>query len=366
MTLEQDSKITPQDLGNKLVESFKASGNPKDPATQWKIMVEYFVYCLSNYDRLSPEAQKITDDLQKQMIEMVEKQLPALPDTVETRKLKRLTRGAKGKRLFADGYIKALETPLGKTDTPELYKKVREIFEKNLQIVMDLYQDVTDNTLSGPAMFCKLSLLGVCIDELLVVFHLSQRSYAGQSFSHIRTIQESLDLFELFNKEPRWADLWTSDKQSKEIWKELKPSKVRENLGKDEVFGKIYSLLSGAGSHPSFEMLRTRCRMAVKPSPKGNRQFSISIGGTPKTKEAIFAHVFVLLSMVMILAQIANSFKKFLNEPEIVEILQSMTDEVTGFVVTFLVKPLEDAGRDMSDMKKFVLDTKEKLLKGFV
>jgi len=59
MTLEQDSKITPQDLGNKLVESFKASGNPKDPVTQWKIMVEYFVYCLSNYDRLSPEAQKL-------------------------------------------------------------------------------------------------------------------------------------------------------------------------------------------------------------------------------------------------------------------------------------------------------------------
>ena len=54
-----------------------------------------------------------------------------------------------------------------------------------------------------------------------------------------------------------------------------------------------------------------------------------------------------------------------LNEPEIVEILKS-TDEVTGFVVTFLVKPLEDAGQDMSDMEKFVLDTKEKLLKGFV
>lgn len=43
-----------------------------------------------------------------------------------------------------------------------------------------------------------------------------------------------------------------------------------------------------------------------------------------------------------------------------------MTDEFTGFVIEFLVQPLEDAGRDMSDMKKSVLDTKEKLLKGFV
>ena len=41
-----------------------------------------------------------------------------------------------------------------------------------------------------------------------------------------------------------------------------------------------------------------------------------------------------------------------------------MTDEFTGFVIEFLVKPLEDAGKDMSDMKKSVLDTKEKLLKG--
>ncbi len=366
MSTDQDKKITLQNLGTRLVESFKTSGDPKDSVIQWKIMVEHLTYCLSNYDHLTPEAQKVTDDLQEQLTVVVEEQMTAMPDTIEKRKMKRLSRGARGKRLFADGYIKVLETSLDATKTHAIYQKTRELFTKNLQIIMDLYQDITDNTLSGPAMFCKLSLLGICIDELLVAFHLSQRSYAGQSFSHIRTIQECLDLVELFNKEPKWAVLWTSDEQSKEIWRELKPSEVRKKLGKDEIFGKIYSLLSSSGSHPSFEMLRTRCRMAVKLSPKGNRQFSISVGGTPKTKEAIFAHVFVLLSMVMVLAQMANSFKKFLNDTEIMETLKSMTDEFTGFVIEFLVKPLEDAGRDMSDMKKSVLDTKEKLLKGCV
>ena len=363
MNSEQVQQITIKDLGNRLVESLKKSGNPKDASIQWKVMVEHFVYCLSNYDRLIPEAQKITDDSQEQIIAMVENQLPTLPDTVEIRKLKRLTRGTKGKRLFADGYIGILETDLDMTKAPELYKKTRELFKKNLQIIMDFYQDITDNTLSGSAMFCKLSLLGVCIDELLVAFHLSQRSYAGQAFSHIRTLQESLDLVELFDKEPQWADLWTSDKPSKEIWKEFKPFKVREKLGKDEIFGKIYSLLSAGGSHPSFEMLRTRCRMAIEPSPKGNRQFSISIGGIPKTKEAIFVHLFILLSMIMVLAQIINSFGKFLNEIETIETLKTMTDEFTSFVIEFLVRPLENSGQDMSAMKSSILETKESLLR---
>lgn len=364
MSTNQNRKITLQDLGTRLVDSFKASGNPKDSLVQWKVMVEHLMYCLSNYDHLEPEAQKVTDDLQEQLTAMVEEQLEAMPDTIEKRKIRRLSRGSKGKRLYSDGYIKVLESPVDTAKVHAIYNKTRELFAKNLQIIMDFYQDITDNTLNGPAMFCKLTLIGVCIDELLVAFHLSQRSYAGQSFSHIRTIQECIDLVELFNKEPKWADLWTSDKPSKEIWKDLKPSKVREKLGKDEVFGKIYSLLSGSGSHPSFEMLRTRCRMAIKLTPKGHRQFSVSVGGTPKTKEAIFSHLFVLLSMVMVLAQMANSFKQFLNEAEIVETLKSMTDEFTGFVIEFLVKPLEDAGKDMSDMKKSVLDTKEKLLKG--
>jgi len=51
--------------------------------------------------------------------------------------------------------------------------------------------------------------------------------------------------------------------------------------------------------------------------------------------------------MVMVLAQVINSFGKFLNESEVIEILKNMTDEFNNFVIDFLVKPMEDAGQDM-------------------
>ena len=64
----------------------------------------------------------------------------------------------------------------------------------------------------------------------------------------------------------------------------------------------------------------------------------------------------------MILAQMVNSFKKYLNETECVETLKMMTDEFSEFVIEFLGKPLEDAGCHMSEMKSSVIDIKEKLL----
>jgi len=42
---------------------------------------------------------------------------------------------------------------------------------------------------------------------------------------------------------------------------------------------------------------------------------------------------------------------------------ENMMDKFTGFVIELLVRSFKDAGRDMSDMKESVLDTKEKLLK---
>ncbi len=363
MTLDQDKQITIKNLDEKLSNALDTAGNPKDISVQWNIFIQHLAYCLSNYDKLDSEAQKRTDNLNEQIIALIEEQLPLLPDTIETRKLKRYTRGAKGKRLLAKIYTDILENPTDAATTPVLYKKSRELFEKHLQIIMDLYQDISGHSLNGVSTFCKLNLLGVCIDELLVAFHLAQRSYAGQAFSHIRTIQESLDLIELFNKEPKLADLWTSDKPSKEIWEKLRPSKVRNMLGKDEIFRKIYSLLSGVGTHPSFEMLRTRCRMVAGLSPKGNRHFSISAGGKPKSREALFAHVFVHFSMAMILAQLIHAFGEFLNESEAVEVLENMSTDFGNFYSDFFVKPLKDAGKDMSARKKAILDMKNELFR---
>lgn len=354
--------ISVEELGIRLVEEFKKTGNPQDPTNQWKVIMEHLIYGLANYDQLTPEAQKVTDELNKKVVFFIEQQLPSMPDTLETRQLRRATRGAKGERLHAAGYITTLESP--PVSPHDLFKKTREIFEKHLQLMMDLYQDISDNTFGGVANFCKYSLIGVCMDELLVAHHLCQRSYAAQSFSHIRSVQEAIDLIELFNKDPQWADLWTSDKPSQEAWKELKPSQVRKKLRKDETFGKIYSMFSESGTHPSFEMLRSKCRKSVDLSPKGNPQFSISIGGTPKTKEAIFAPSFLLFALVMVLVQLVNSFGKYLNEQEVLKALGEVCNDFVIFFQDSYIKPLKDGGVELKEMEAAMQKIRDDALTG--
>lgn len=349
-------KITKQDLEIRLLELSKSSGN---------LTGDFLQYCLSNYDHLTPEAQKSIDDAFEKLNEYYEEKLVAMPDSIKKRKMKRLVRQ---NRLIAEGFIEGLETTIDDTKFPEIHKKTREYFIKYIQIIMDLYQDIMENTFSGRAVLCKLNLLGICIDELLVAFHLSQRSYVGQSFAHLRTIQECNDLIELFNKEPSWADFWTSDIPSKEKWKKLKPSEVRKKLGKGQYFKKVYSFLSDSGSHPSFEMLIARCKEAAKLSPKGNPQISISIGGTSKTKEAIGIHIFIFFLMIMVLAQIIIGFKEYLNLEEIIEILKTLDKDAEDYIKEFPLKPREDSEQDIyiSDLGKSMLDMKEKLLKVLV
>ncbi len=361
-TNEKTTQITVKDIGDRLVESLKNSGNPQDPANQWKVIMGHIMYGLSNYDQLTSEAQKVTDDLNQRALTFIEQQLPNLPDSVKTRQLRRATRGAQGKRLHAAGYINALESP--QNDLKDLFKKTRELFEKHLQFTMDLYQDVSDNTFGGVVNFCKYSLIGVCIDELIVAHHLCQHSYAAQAFSHIRSVQEAIDLIELFNKEPKWADLWAGDEPSKKVWEELKPSKVRKKLGRDETSGRIYSMFSVSGTHPSFEMIRSKCLKSAELSSKGNPQFSISIGGTPHTKEAVCSPIFLLFSLTMVFVQLLNSFGRFLHEQETLKILGEISNDFLSFFENNYIKPLKESSPEFKEMEEAIQKIKDDLLRG--
>jgi len=98
--------------------------------------------------------------MQKAFMEVIDKEiLPNLPDTVETRKIKRLNKGVKGERLSAKAQLDDLENPV--KNVTELHLKTRTFFENQLQIIMDFYQDILDNTSKGPAVFSKVSLLSV-------------------------------------------------------------------------------------------------------------------------------------------------------------------------------------------------------------
>jgi len=346
-------------VNDHLIETLKRGTN--DPGTFFKAIMEHLAFSLSNYDHLSPEAKERTNALTSSILLSLEEQAASMPDTVEIRQWRRSIRNAKGERLTAGHFIQSLEGPVAKL--PALYQKSAALFEKHLQVILDFLQDIMEHTLSGPAEFCKVGLIGVCVDELLAAQHLARHSYAGQVMSHLRTVQEALDLIELFNKDPQAVDLWTSDQSWQEVWTKLKPGKVRGALDKDPVFGKIYGLFSNVGSHPSFEMVRNRSRNEGK-SNQGNPKIVLMLGGTPGTREAIFGHIFLAMSLVMLLVQISNTCHRYLNEKEVVGSLQNLISEFTDLVVDNLIKPLEGTNIETSAAMASALKLRNDALKG--
>ncbi|NQT06645.1 MAG: hypothetical protein HQ575_03795 [Candidatus Omnitrophica bacterium] len=338
-------------LSDKLVEFIK-----KDPTNG---VIHFNIYALTNYDKMTPEAQKKADELQEMMIKYVDEAVSKLPESPLKRKTKRLSKGAKGKRLHADTHINFLESPV--SSPPKLYVKVRKLFIEHLQTIMDFYQDILDGgTLSGVATFSKLSLLAACMDELLVAFHLSQRAMGGQAFSHLRTIYEAVDLIDLFNREPEAADLWTSGKPWQKVWDELSPGKVRQKLGKGAIFKDIYSLVSGMGAHPSFDMMRSRCRKAIELSEKGNPMILIKIGGSRSSKETVFSHFLLLLSIIMIMGMMIASFERRLNAEEAESAMTKCCMDYADLFDEYLNKPAKEAGMKIDGTAREVM---EKLIK---
>ncbi len=348
-----NDKITVKMLGDTLVDFIK-----KNPANG---VIYFNSYVLTNYDKLTTEAQKKVDELQEIMVKHMDDFASKLPESLDKRKLMRLSRGAKGRRLFAKSYVKNLEDPI--KSPPKLHLKVGDLFIEHLQIIMDFYQDILENgTMKGVDTFCKLSLLAVSIDELLVAFHLSQRNFGGQALSHIRTIYEALDLVDLFNREPKWTELWTSGKPWQEVWNELSPGKVRSKLGKDNVFKEIYSLMSVLGAHPSFEMMRARCNKAAKPSEDGNPKILVKIGVSPSSKEAIFAHFFLLLSVIMVMATEIMSFGNRLNSKESESAMLKCCMDYADLYDNYLVKPIKESGGKVDGTARELMENLTKTL----
>ena len=241
MADEKQELITPEMLKKRFAEKLKGIKQDDGPAIQ-KVLSDSMVYSLTNYDRLTPEAQKIVDEQTVIIRNHLENILKGLPDHVLVRQGKRLLRGSKGKRWHVNLCIDYLEKPV--QSPTEIGLRGKTIFDKYMQTIIDIYQDVLEHTHSGIATWSQLALFSMCFDELFVAFHLSQRSYAQQVFSHLRTIQEALDLINLFRIKPEESTLWTSDKDWRIVWEELRPRKVKKKIGSEDVFGKFYHITS--------------------------------------------------------------------------------------------------------------------------
>ena len=122
----------------------------------------------------------------------------------------------------------------------------------------------------------------------------------------------------------------------------MNPSKVRKKIGNENVFGDFYHLFSDIGTHPTFNMMRMRCK-TLKRKVEGRPQLYISVGGTPKTKEAYFCHVFIALVILQILSSVTVSFNKYLNMKEAEALHRGLLVDVKDMIIDMLVKPLNDS-----------------------
>lgn len=329
------NQITLEMLHSRMTNSIKTL-DKSDASAQWTAICENAMFMLSNYDKLTTDAKKCADGVVELLAKQIEDITIQLPDSSTTRKLKRLARGSKGRRIHIPSCMQALMKPV---DSPsDLCNRTKVILGRYLQDAADFYQDIAENALSGPAQFSQLSLFGMCIEELLIAFHLCERSYAQQVFAHLRTIEESLDLIALFSKYPEDATIWTSDEDSKKIWGKLKPSKVRTKLGDSTSSGLFYHVFSDLGTHPTFNMMRMKCRVSRETMEGTRPRITVSFGGIPNTKEAFFAHIFIILSLLRLLGLMVSMFTRYLNMEEAQDVLIGLTADFKNLLADCLVK----------------------------
>ena len=339
---------------------FKAATTPEE---KYKAPLDLAMTLLKNYDHLNDDGKVMCDRLNDELLKQFEETMRTAPDTKDTRKIKRYLRGGKGERLLAKPHMEVFNKPISNPTPKQL--KIRGIFETQLQTIMDFYQDIVGRTFAGLAQFNQLSLIGSCIDELLAAFALSERFYTAQAMSHLRTIQEALDLTRLFREHPEWAELWNSDKPWQEVWRELRPGKVREKIKSDK-FKEIYESLSSLGTHPTFAMMRLRCKKRKDDERKGRPQIDIKIGGTPKIKENLTVDMLLLLSLSMVLAELCACFGQYLHDEEVKQTLVEFMETFANYSLEFMIKPLREAGvAEAENVERNILESFELLKKSF-
>jgi hypothetical protein len=235
---------------------------------------KYTQWLTDNDGALDPEAKKYSDAMFDNFFKTIESKARQLPDTPENRRSVRSTLRAQGKHQPASDYLKLLEmAPQNFTADNQEWSDAILII---LQNILDFLFDVRDKgSLEGVKMV-SYALFCSCFDELISALHLSRHQYFGQSNTHLRSILETLDRIDLFNKDPGMLKIWHGDDEGA-ILKELTPSTVRKKLGKPK-FDPIYGFLCDTGAHPTFRNFQGRT--VISADEAKNKTALIFIGGT--------------------------------------------------------------------------------------
>lgn len=274
-----------------------------------------------NESSLSPQASQYFSTLLDNFFKAAEENTKKMEDSPEKRQAMRMAASGLEKHHAATNMLKGLERE--PPDQDDLLKDWSAKVLKVQQSILDFLFDITQSENKIKHTPVMLGLMYACIDEYTVAHHLARHHYYFQANNHLRTIIETLDRIELFIKDSTMVDLWASE-DKKKIRQELRPSKVRERLGR-ETFDPIYGYLSENGTHPTFDMFKGR---ALKNATPGVMEARIFVAGTPLRHLRMFHYSFNLIVGNMFLSRLTNLFKESLNLAECSSVMEKLSKDI--------------------------------------
>ena len=346
--------ITKEDLQNKLLELARKAqtvGNIEESLS------EYLTFVKDNYSQLDAEAKAIADKAIEIVGEGMKENIQNMPDSIEKRKLARMHAEAMGNHWNIAEITQRLATETYLTD-PVVSETARFFFEY-AQKLADFLHDVKTNTIKGTAI-APLILYCSALDELIVAFHLAQRGFGPQAFSHVRVVYETLDKVELFNTKPEYVSLWMSrTKEDRENARhELDPKGVRLKLGKKS-YDPVFSFLSEMGSHVTWMYMQPKVDIKVSRGNNGLKgEAQVWVGGSPKKDSLVFANSGVVQALMVTLISFTTTYQQYLLEEEGLQVLIKAFEDYRKYMLDYFCKWMEENGTDTSKAREFLQNIK--------
>jgi hypothetical protein len=317
-----------------------------NPAKFSAKLLEFFNYGFDHFESMDGEAKAYFEHSREGLIDLCAEQINRIPDGRHRRNLARSVAMARGRHLKAENLARSLSGP--PTYKFPIIQKAEPIFFSLLQSLLDVLHDATEQSHSGAARFATIALHFWVVDELQVAFHLAQRKYATQAYSHMRTVFDLLEKIELFHKYPKWAEVWASE-DKKAIREELSPAAVRTKLGQAK-FNPVYSFFSEVGIHGTFQGVQGRVSKRRKDKESEGIAVSMWVGGIPREDQVVFSISSCIFTAVSALLTAFDTFQDHLNEEDVREIIEVSIKQATKFLKEHFVGWAREAGFDVTEL----------------
>ena len=320
-------------------------------------MSEYVVFIKDNYSQLDSEAKIIADKAIEIVSDGVKENIEKMPDSIQKRELARMHAQASGDHWSITEITDRLATRTYLTDP--VVVETEKFFLEYAQKLADFVHDVKITTVKGMD-FAPLTLYCLALDELAVAFHLAQRGFGSQAFSHARVVNEILDKIELFNTKPEYVSLWmdsTKEGREKARW-ELDAKGVRKKLGKDK-YDPVFSFLSEMGSHPTWMYTQPKIDLKLSRGENGLKgEAQIWMGGSPKKDNLVFANSGVVQALMVTLISFVNTYQQYLLAEEGLQVLVKAFEDYRKYMLEYFCKWMEENGTDASKAREFLQNIK--------